>query len=65
MIAISGALDHRNFAGSLDKGELGLGERLIVRAVNAPYGDFRDWKAIKGWAQAIATELELRELSAA
>jgi len=49
--------DHRVFAGALDRSKLGIGERLIVGAVKAPDGDFRDFSAIKDWAQGIALEL--------
>jgi menaquinone-dependent protoporphyrinogen oxidase len=45
--------DHRVFFGALDKAKLGFGERMIVKAVKAPDGDFRDWDAIKGWADGI------------
>lgn len=45
--------DHRVFFGALDKAKLGFGERMIVKAVKAPDGDFRDWDAIKGWADEI------------
>ena len=46
----TGALDHRVFAGKLDKAELGQLERTMVRAVRAPEGDFRDWDQIAEWA---------------
>jgi menaquinone-dependent protoporphyrinogen oxidase len=45
--------DHRVFFGALDKARLGFGERMIVKAVKAPDGDFRDWDAIKSWADEI------------
>jgi menaquinone-dependent protoporphyrinogen oxidase len=48
------ARGHRMFVGKLDKDELGFRERLIVRAVRAPDGDFRDWAAINLWADEIA-----------
>ena len=51
------AREHRVFAGSLDKRQLGLGERAIVRVVKAPSGDFRDWETIAAWAHVIAKEL--------
>lgn len=47
----------RVFAGRLDPAQLGLGERLITKAVHAPAGDFRDGAAVKAWAKAIATVL--------
>jgi menaquinone-dependent protoporphyrinogen oxidase len=46
LISRTGARGHRTFVGKLDKAELGLRERLIVRAVGAQDGDFRDWAAI-------------------
>ena len=51
-------VDHRIFFGALDRAKLGFGERMIVKAVKAPEGDFRDWDAIAGWADAIADQLE-------
>jgi menaquinone-dependent protoporphyrinogen oxidase len=48
---------HRVFFGALDRSTLGFGERMIVKAVKAPEGDFRDWDAIEGWADGIADEL--------
>jgi menaquinone-dependent protoporphyrinogen oxidase len=51
------ARGHRIFSGRLDKDRLGLGERLIVKAVHAPTGDFRDWDAIRDWAKEIGEVL--------
>lgn len=48
---------HRVFAGRLDRTDLGLGEKLVVKVVRAPDGDFRDWGAIGTWAREIAGEL--------
>jgi menaquinone-dependent protoporphyrinogen oxidase len=48
------AWGERVFAGKLDKGELGIAERLMVAALHAPEGDFRDWQAIDDWADEIA-----------
>lgn len=50
--------DHEIFAGKLDIENLGFAERMITRALRAPTGDFRDWNAIRGWAQGIAEELK-------
>lgn len=50
-------VEHRVFFGALDRSKLGFGERMIVKAVKAPEGDFRDWDAIEGWADGIADEL--------
>jgi hypothetical protein len=43
--------------GALTRDALGFGERMIVKAVSAPEGDFRDWDEIKARAAAIAAEL--------
>ena len=48
---------HRTFFGALDHSKLGFGERMIVKAVKAPEGDFRDWAAISAWADEIAQDL--------
>jgi menaquinone-dependent protoporphyrinogen oxidase len=50
-------IDHRIFFGALDRSKLGFGERMIVKAVKAPDGDFRDWDTIRAWADGIAAEL--------
>jgi menaquinone-dependent protoporphyrinogen oxidase len=52
-----GARGHRVFPGRLDKSRLGLGERAMVTAMRAPIGDFRDWDAVRAWAEEIAAEL--------
>jgi menaquinone-dependent protoporphyrinogen oxidase len=54
------ARGHRTFAGRLDKGRLGIGERLVIRAVHAQEGDFRDPAEIAAWARQIAVELGAR-----
>jgi menaquinone-dependent protoporphyrinogen oxidase len=51
------ARDHHVFAGKLDPRRLGFGERLIGKVVHAPEGDFRDWDAIRRWADTIADAL--------
>lgn len=48
---------HRMFFGALDRSKLAFGERMMMKAVKAPEGDFRDWTAISGWADEIAREL--------
>jgi menaquinone-dependent protoporphyrinogen oxidase len=50
-------IDHQVFFGALDKSALGFGERMMVKAVKAPDGDFRDWDAIAAWADRIADTL--------
>jgi menaquinone-dependent protoporphyrinogen oxidase len=58
LMAAIGAREHTVFVGKLDKGNLGLGERLVSRIVGAPEGDFRDWDAIRNWARSIALALK-------
>ena len=48
---------HRLFDGALTRDALGFGERMIMKAVKAPEGDFRDWDDIRAWAATIADEL--------
>ena len=57
LIQASGACAHRIFVGKLDKNDLGFGERLAVKMVKAPEGDFRDWETIRDWAREIASDL--------
>ena len=52
------AIDHRVFAGRLDRGQLGIAERAMVAMVHAPVGDFRVWEDIRAWSQSIAQTLE-------
>jgi len=52
------ARGHQMFAGKLDRHALNLGERLIVNVVHAPDGDFRDWSAIRHWADGTTAALK-------
>ena len=54
-------LDHRVFYGALDRHHLSIGERIVVGAVRAPDGDYRDWREIDAWADEIALELAKTE----
>jgi len=58
LVASIRARGHRVFAGRLDRERLGIGEKLVVSAVRAPDGDFRDWEAVGAWAREIAAELK-------
>ena len=49
--------EQRVFFGVLDHHRLSFAERMVVKAVRAPEGDFRDWRAIEVWAESIAREL--------
>ena len=58
--AAIGARDHRLFFGALDPHALSFPERMVVKAVRAPAGDYRDWEAIAAWAMEIASALSPR-----
>lgn len=57
LIQATQPVDHRVFAGRLDRKLLGFGEKALVVAVRAPQGDFRDWEAIDAFAGEIAEHL--------
>ena len=45
------------FHGVLDEDRLGFAEKLIVKGLKAPLGDFRDWEVISCWAETIASKI--------
>lgn len=45
------------FAGMNDPARFSLAERLVMKAMKAPVGDFRDPDAAASWARATATEM--------
>ena len=45
------------FHGSIDPQKMNFFERMIIKGVKAPMGDFRDWDAIGEWARGIAQAL--------
>jgi menaquinone-dependent protoporphyrinogen oxidase len=46
-------VDHVFFPGKIDPERLSLIDRLMVRMVKSPLGDFRDWDKVGGWAQKL------------
>jgi menaquinone-dependent protoporphyrinogen oxidase len=46
------------FGGALELKRLNLAEKLIVKGLKAPLGDFRDWAMIETWAAVIADTLQ-------
>lgn len=52
-----GAREHRVFAGKLERAQLSRPERVIMKILKAPEGDYRDWDAIDAWAHVIVREL--------
>lgn len=51
------------FHGKLVLEQLNLGERLIIRALQAEPGDFRDWGEVTAWARGIAVALTLPQVA--
>jgi menaquinone-dependent protoporphyrinogen oxidase len=49
--------DERIFFGALDYHKLSFPERMVMKAMRAPEGDFRDWPAIEAWAASIDRDL--------
>lgn len=49
------------FAGKIDVKALHLGDKLIIKAVKAKTGDFRNWRAVESWAGKIAEQLAMPE----
>jgi menaquinone-dependent protoporphyrinogen oxidase len=46
------------FGGMIDPKKISFADKLIVKAVKAQVGDFRDWTAIETWAKGIADALK-------
>ncbi len=42
------------FAGVMDPKKISLLERLMMKAMKTPVGDFRNWEQINAWAQSVA-----------
>lgn len=45
------------FHGVIDIDKLKFAEKMIIRAMKAPVGDFRDWDMIHDWADMISISL--------
>jgi menaquinone-dependent protoporphyrinogen oxidase len=58
LVSKTHAKGHKLFAGKLDKGKLGFGERAVMLAFHAAEGDYRNWQEVEAWARAIAGELQ-------
>lgn len=46
------------FAGKLDADHLPFLERMMVKVMRSPQGDWRDWTSIHAWADGVALRLE-------
>lgn len=53
LFEITKARGHKVFVGKLDEKDLGLREKLVIRMVKAPTGDFRDWQDVSDWVSEI------------
>lgn len=51
------AREHAVFAGKLDRANLRGLQRTALLVLRGLEGDFRDWQAIRTWAQSIAEDL--------
>lgn len=45
------------FHGKLDLDKLGFVQRMMMKVMKAPTGDFRDWEMIDKWAEGVAKGL--------
>lgn len=52
-----GAHEHKRFSGALNPDKLNIGERALIRALDPPLGDFRDFDDVRAWAETIAARL--------
>jgi menaquinone-dependent protoporphyrinogen oxidase len=50
--------DIKLFHGDLNMKKLNFFEKLIIKLMKAPQGDFRNWQEIEQWALSIAEELK-------
>lgn len=64
IIETTHAREHRLFAGKVDRAVLGLGEKVILKAIGAPEGDFRPWDDVREWARGIAAALKAEPAAA-
>lgn len=51
------------FHGKIDLEKMHWGEKLIVKALRAKTGDFRNWEALEAWAQNIVLALRSEVVS--
>jgi len=52
------AHDHARFPGAINWDRLNVGEKALIRTLNPPKGDFRDFTLCRDWADGVATQLE-------
>jgi menaquinone-dependent protoporphyrinogen oxidase len=52
------------FHGSIDEDKLNKLEKLAIKMVKAPVGDFRDWQAVDDWVKKISESLKKQKVKA-
>ncbi len=57
LFAMVQPIEHRVFSGKINLAALSNEERALVVSLRGPAGDYREWGAIRGWADAIAHTL--------
>ncbi len=45
------------FPGRLESGGLSFADRTVIKLIRAKTGDFRNWEAVRAWAQAVRSKL--------
>jgi len=45
------------FPGRLESNGLSFADRTIIKLIRAKTGDFRDWEAVRSWAQAVHSKI--------
>ncbi len=45
------------FPGRLESGRLSLPDRTIIKLIRAKTGDFRNWEAVRAWAEAVRSKI--------
>jgi len=58
LAADAGAIEHKRFGGTIQFEKLNIGEKALIKAINPPPGDFRDFGEIREWAESIAERLK-------
>jgi menaquinone-dependent protoporphyrinogen oxidase len=54
-------IGHVVFGGRLNVRKLGIGERIVTKAVGTSRGDHRNWTEIRSWAQHVGHQAALLE----
>lgn len=57
MRVATAAIDHRVFAGKIDRSKLGFAEWAIIAALRVSNGDYRQRPEVEAWAREIAAAL--------